>query len=137
MTKPQTSKGVLHRLFNGAFAIVAAIWLILEEWLWDSMVALMAKIGQLPAIRWLESRVRALPPYAAMVVFLLPALVLLPFKLFAFWLMAHGKHMLGVSVFVVAKLIGTALLARIFSLTKPALMTVPWFARTYDWVIGW
>lgn len=137
MSNPNRPIGVFHRLLNGALAILAAIWLILEEWLWDGMVALMARIGRLPVVHWLEARVRALPPYAAMIVFLIPALVLLPFKLAAFWLMAHGKHMLGVTIFIVAKLIGTALLARIFSLTKPALMTVHWFARAFAWVIGW
>ena len=137
MTQLQKSRGFFSRLVNGGLALLAALWLIIEDWLWDSLLAAMARLAQLPLIRSLEARVSRLPPYAALVVFALPALVLLPFKLAAFWLMANGKHVLGVSVFIVAKIIGTALLARIFKLTKPTLITLPWFARSYDWVIAW
>jgi hypothetical protein len=40
-------------------------------------------------------------------------------------------------VFVIAKIIGTAFLARVFSLTKPALLTIGWFNRVYTAIIGW
>ena len=45
--------------------------------------------------------------------------------------------MYGIWVFIIAKIIGTAFLARIFSLTKPALMTIGWFNRTYTAIDGW
>ena len=38
---------------------------------------------------------------------------------------------------MIAKVIGTAFLARIFSLTKPTLLTIGWFNRAYLAVIGW
>ena len=36
-----------------------------------------------------------------------------------------------------AKVVSTALVARIFMLTKPALMQISWFRRAYDWFIPW
>ena len=43
--------------------------------------------------------------------------------------------MAGVGVFFLAKVVGTALFARVFALTSPALMRLPWFKRLYDWFV--
>jgi hypothetical protein len=61
----------------------------------------------------------------------LPALLLLPVKLAALALIAHGQRLLGVTVIVAAKLLGTAIVARLFTLTRPALMQLPWFVRLH------
>jgi hypothetical protein len=125
------------RIVKGIFAVIAAILLFLEDWVWDGMLAVMRWLGRLSPVRWVEGLLARLPPYAALLAFLIPAAVLLPFKLAAFWLIAQGHKLLGVQVFVIAKLVGTAFLARIFSLTKPALMRIGWFARAYEAFSGW
>ena len=101
------------------------------------MLAFTAWLSQIPPVRWAESQLAKLPPYAALVAFVIPAAVLLPFKLAAFWLIAHGQGFLGALVFIIAKVIGTAFLARIFSVTKNSLMTISWFARAYTAVLRW
>ncbi len=101
------------------------------------MLRAMQWVAKLPPIAWLERQIGRLPPYVALIAFLIPAAVLLPFKLVALWLIAHGQKMLGVFVFIIAKIVGTAFLARIFSLTKPALMTIGWFAKSYLAFSGW
>ncbi|MBL8513432.1 MAG: hypothetical protein JNJ55_05540 [Betaproteobacteria bacterium] len=126
-----------HKVLRTLITVPLAIWVFLEEWVWDSVLALMRWLGKLPPIHWLETQVAKLPPYAALIVFAVPGLILLPFKFAALYLIAHGHQMYGVAVFVVAKLIGTAFLARIFSLTKPALMTIGWFNKAYTWFDGW
>lgn len=135
MTEPPANP--LRRIARGFFTVLLALWIFLEEWLWDAMQAAMAWLGRLPPVRWLETRIAQLPPYAALVAFLIPAAILLPFKLVAFWLIAHGHGVYGLWVFVIAKIIGTAFLARIFSLTKQALLTIGWFATAYGAVTAW
>lgn len=93
----------------------------------------MQWLGRLPVVRSLEARISRLGPKAAIALFVGPWLLLLPAKLLAFWLMGTGHAALGVMVFVAAKLLGTALLARLFTLTKPALLTIGWFRRLHDW----
>jgi hypothetical protein len=137
MGEPTTKRSILSRIVRGGLAVLAGLWLIAEEWLWDGMLAATAWLGRLPPIRWLETQIARLPPYAALVAFAIPAIVLLPFKLVAFWFIANGQAMLGAAVFIVAKIVGTALLARIFSLTKPALLTIGWFARVYNAFTAW
>jgi len=126
-----------RRLLRSLFTIPLALWIFLEEWVWDFVLAATAWLAKLPPVRWLEEQVSKLPPYAAMIAFVIPAAVLLPFKLAAFWLIAHGHGVLGLQVFIVAKLVGTALLARIFSLTKNALLTIGWFAKVYFAFTAW
>ncbi len=69
-----------------------------------------------------------------MATLLLPALLLLPVKLLALLLIGNGRFGLGLSLVVLAKLIGTAIVARLFQLTRPALLRLGWFARFYA---GW
>jgi hypothetical protein len=134
---PPPKPSLLKRIANGMLAVIAALWLFVEEWLWDNMLALMAWLAKLPPIRWCEAQLAKLPPYAALIAFLIPVLLLLPFKFFAFWLIAKGHQLMGVQLFIIAKLVGTALLARVFTLTKPQLLTITWFARAYYAIIGW
>lgn len=101
------------------------------------MLAFMGWLGRLPPVHWAETQISKLPRYAALIAFLIPVAVMLPFKLAAFWLIANGHGMYGLWVFIVAKIIGTAFLARIFSLTKPALLTIGWFKRAYLFITGW
>jgi hypothetical protein len=126
-----------HKLLRTIATIPLAIWIFLEEWVWDSVLAFMRWLGKLPPIHWLETQVSRLPPYAALIVFAVPGLVLLPFKFAALYLIAHGHKLYGVMVFIVAKLIGTAFLARIFTLTKTALMTIGWFNKAYTVFSVW
>lgn len=128
---------LLIAVARGAFTLLAALWIFLEEWVWDAMQACMAWIGKLPGVRWCEARIVRLHPYAALVTFLIPAAILLPFKVLAFWLIARGHGLLGLQVFILAKIVGTAFLARIFALTKPALLTIGWFARLYAVFTAW
>ena len=124
-------------MLRGFFTVLLALWIFLEEWVWDEMLAFMAWLGRLPPIHWVEVQIGKLPPYAALIAFVIPGAILLPFKLAAFWLIAHGHGVYGLWVFVVAKIIGTAFLARIFSLTRPALLTIGWFRKVYFAIIGW
>lgn len=114
-----------------------ALLILFEEWGWEPLQRLMARIGRLPVLRRLEALITRLPPRAALAVLLLPTLLLLPVKLLALWLIGQGKALLGGVVIVLAKLVGTALVARLFTLTQPALMTMPWFARLYGRWTAW
>ena len=111
--------------------VVLAVVILFEEWGWEPLQRAMAAVGRLPVLRQLEAVVRRLPPYVALVVFFLPGLLLLPIKLLALWLIGIGRPGLGLAVIVLAKVVGTAVVARIFALTHPALMSLPWFARLY------
>lgn len=125
-----------RRMLRGLLAVPAALWLVLEEWLWDGLVAFTRWVARLPIFRRLEAAIARMRPYPAMALFLVPWLTLLPAKLLSFWLIGTGRAGLGIAVFVAGKVVGTAILARLFTLTRPALLQIAWFARLYAWFTG-
>ena len=127
----------LNRIITPPLMFVAALVLFAEEVAWEVLKRVMAALGRLPLIRSLEVMLARLPPYGAAAAFLLPGLLLMPVKIGALWLIAQGHALAGLGVIVAAKLAGTALVARIFTLTRPALMTLDWFARLYRFIMRW
>ena len=121
---------LLQRLKTAAGWLLALV-VLFEDWGWEPLKRAMAWLMRSPALAWIERGVARLPPHAALAAFVLPTLLLLPVKLAALWLVGHGQAALGLAVIVAAKLVGTALLARLFQLTQPALMQLAWFARGY------
>jgi hypothetical protein len=125
----------LARILTPPMIALAALIMFLEEWVWDHLAALMAWMARAPVLRWLESRIAALPPYPAIGLFVLPGLLLMPVKIFALWLIAQSHAVAGASVFVAAKVVGTAIVARLFAICRPTLLTVQWFRAVYEWLV--
>jgi len=117
--------------------LLLALIILFEEWGYTPLQRAMAWLGRLPLLRQLEAGIRRLPPYAALALLLAPTLLLVPVKLLALWLIAQGRALLGLAVIMIAKLVGTAVLARIFMLSQPALMRLGWFARLYARWTAW
>ncbi|MEW6125734.1 MAG: hypothetical protein AB1757_01615 [Acidobacteriota bacterium] len=126
----------LKRLLTAPLVFIAAIFILLEDWLWDDLARLAAAIGRLPIFHQIENLILKLPPYAALFMFAAPSLLLFPIKLLALYFISHGQATLGMATVIGAKFAGTALVARIFTLTKPKLMRIKWFARLHDWFIA-
>lgn len=104
-----------------------------EEFGWRPLAAVVAVFARWPPIARVEALIRRAPPRVALALFLVPAVLLFPVKLAALWLMQAGRPTLGITVIVVAKLGGTALVGRLFILVEDQLMTFAWFARCVDW----
>ena len=123
------------KLIFPPMVILAAAIMFLEEWLWDHLTTFMAWVARARVFRWLEARLGALPPYGAMAVFLIPGAMLLPVKLAALYLMTRGHPGGGLLIIIAAKVVGTAIVARIFTVCRPALLTVRWFRGLYEWIV--
>lgn len=124
------------RWLKATLGFLLALVILFEEWGWEPLQRAMAWVGRLPGLRWLEQRIAQLPPYGALAIFALPTLMLLPVKLLALWLIGHRHVALGTLVILGAKLLGTAIVARLFRLTHTTLMQLPWFERLYKrWVV--
>lgn len=127
---------LIHALRTlGIWAI--ALLLLFEEWGWEHLAALLAWMGRLPGLRWVERRIRTLTPYQSLALFAVPVLALLPLKLLALYWLGQGHVLLGLGVILVAKVGGTALTARLFMLTQPTLMKLAWFARLFARWMSW
>lgn len=120
-------RSVLHGLLTGLLALL----LLFEEWGWEPLARVLTRLAKLPLWARLECYIQGLPRWAALLVFGLPVLALLPVKLLAIYLFSSGHKLLGLGLLLGAKLLGTAIVARLFQLTQPALMQFEWFAHWY------
>jgi hypothetical protein len=116
---------------------VLAIVIVFEEWGWKPLAAALAALGQLKPFAWIEALIQRLPPYAALAVFVVPSMLLFPLKLVALYLIAAGYKLAAAALFAGAKVVGTAIVARLFQLTQSQLMQIAWFKRLYDLVVPW
>jgi hypothetical protein len=119
------------RIVRAVFGAIVALVILFEEWGWETLQAALARLGRWPPLAWLERRIARLPSYAALALLAVPALAILPIKLAAVWIITRGHALTGLMVIAVAKLVGTAVLARLFALTRPALMRIEWFACAF------
>ncbi len=114
-----------------------AIILIFEEWLWDSLTAFGHSL-----VRWLnlwavERWLSQTSPNMALVAFSLPLLIVTPINLVAIGLLAQGLILQGILLELLAKLLGTVLIARVFALTKPQLLTFVFLRFIYITINRW
>jgi hypothetical protein len=125
------------RWLRAFFGFLAALLILFEEWGWEPLQAGIARLVRALRLHRLERGIARLPPYIALVVTFLPVLLAVPVKLAAVWLIARGQALLGLVLIVGVKVIGTAVLARLFALTQPTLMQLAWFARLHGRWMAW
>jgi hypothetical protein len=114
-----------------------ALIIVFEEWGWRPLAAALAQLARLKPVAWLEAHIQRLPPYGALLVFGAPSVLLLPLKLLALYLIASGQEVVAAALFVGAKVVGTAIVARLFQLTETQLLRIPWFAWAYGIAMPW
>ncbi len=128
---------LLKTILNATAGVLLALLLIFEEWGWEPLARVLAQLAKLPLWARAERFIASLPPWAALLAFLVPMLALFPVKLLALFWIGRGHPLAGLLLILAAKLAGTAILARLFGLTQPALMKLPWFARWYPRWKNW
>src|SRR5262245_740919 len=117
--------------------VLLALLILLEEWGWRPLADLLGRLARWRPWAQLEYAIARLPPYVALLVFALPSALLLPLKFLAVFLVAKGQVVLAALLFAGAKVGATALVARLFMLTQPALMQIEWFAWAYERFMPW
>ncbi len=129
MKKPTLFKRVIRLIL----IVIAALWLLFEDWVWDRIVALMQIVGRLKAINRFERFLGRQNQYLLLIIFCVPFLITIPAKLYGLFLIADGKIIRGISVFVIAEGLITALVTRLFIISKDKLLQIKAFAAVYCW----
>lgn len=123
----------LWRALRATLLALLAIVIFIEEWGWRPLTAWAARCAQWPPLARLEAWLRTLSPFWALALFAVPAVALFPIKLLALWAIQQGQVALGVTVVVAAKLLGTAVVGRLFIVVESQLMQIPWVAHALGW----
>ena len=124
---------VFRRVVRALLLAIVAVVIFIEEWGWRPLSAWVERLAHWPPLARFEARLVALSPHLALLLFAAPAVLLFPLKIVALWLMQRGHVALGVFLILAAKLVGTALVGRLFVLLEPKLMQFAWFARGRAW----
>jgi len=127
---------VLKLLLRAGRSVLLALFaavLFIEEWGWRPLTAWAARLAQWPPLARFEARVRLWPAKNALALFMVPAVLMFPVKVFALWLIHLGHTGSGLVVIVGAKVLGTALVGRLFVVTEAQLVQFTWFARGLAW----
>src|SRR5947209_19549956 len=123
------------------FWILLALFFLVEAWLWDHLRPLVAAVVNVIAWDKLKARLAAvvewLPPWAVLVVFVIPFFVLLPLKFLEVYLLVRRQWIAAILVLVLAKLLGLGVTAFIFEVTRPKLLQMAWFRRLYELLLVW
>jgi hypothetical protein len=126
-------KTLIRRVVN-PLVFLAAIVLVFEEWLWDTLKQQIHRLSRLPSVAAFEIRLRNLPPWAALLVLTFPGIILIPFKILALQLITH-RPMLGLCTLLAAKLTGTAIAAYLFDLVRENARKIGWFNFLYERIL--
>jgi hypothetical protein len=124
------------RVLTPPLVILAALFMFVEEWLWVHVTTFTAWVARLPIFRRIEAVLATLPPYGALAILVLPGMLLFPIKFAALYYMAHGHAAAGIGVIIAAKLIGTAVVARMFAVCNKALMQIGWLQRLVNGIVS-
>lgn len=114
-----------------------ALLLLFEEWLWLVLTTLGRKLSQWLHLQKVEAWLRNASPRKALAAFFVPVAVVTPINLTGLNYIAKGLFLKGLMFQLVAKLFGTVLIARVFALTKPQLLTFGWFNWLYHTITKW
>src|SRR5690349_1684037 len=85
----------LKPVLRTVLQILLALLIVFEEWGWQPLSNLLGRLARFRPWAAIETGIARLPPYAALVVFALPTLLLLPLKFAAIFLVAQGQIVLA------------------------------------------
>lgn len=130
----------MRRLLKPLWVLLALVFLF-EAWLWERLRPIVAWVVERIAWEKLKARVAAaiehLPPYATLLVFLIPVVLLFPLKLAGLWMLAHGSWLGAMAVLALAKVVSMGVTAFIFDVTRPKLLQLAWFRWLYEHMLVW
>ncbi len=124
---------LLKRVIRLILVSLAAIWMLFEDWVWDTIVDLMEELGRLKIINRFEIFLAKQNQYLLLTLFTFPFLIVIPAKLYGLYLIADGKVIRGVTIFIVAETLITALVTRLFIISKDKLLQIKAFETFYYW----
>lgn len=126
-------KTKFRKYFISFLVFTAALIILFNEWVWDHLRPVLEYFSKFKFVQRLESWISELNPYVSLVFFLIPFVTTHVIEIWALGLVALGNVISGFIIYGISKVGGFMIMSRIFTLTKPKLLTVEWFAVCYTW----
>src|ERR1700755_395928 len=127
----------LKRALEIAVVPFAAAVVFVEQVLIRYLNMMMVAVARWPPVARMAAWLVTLPPWAAVLTFAMPSLIILPVKISALWFAAHHRFALATAAVVLGKIMATAILARLYRILRPTMMTLRWFAWADTKFFAW
>ncbi len=129
-----------HHLKRGLELLViplAAAIVFIEQTLIRMLNVITAAVARWGPIAAIEAWLVKQPPWIALPAFVMPSILILPIKFSAIFFAAHHRFVEALAAVVIGKMLATAIVARLYVVLRPTLMTIGWFARADTWFFYW
>ena len=83
----------------------------------------------------LRGRIESLSPYQSLALLAVPLCIVEPLKLIAVAIAGKGHWFTGTAIIVAAYAASLFLIERLFTLVKPKLLKLRWFAKICSWLV--
>lgn len=121
----------LKRFLTPPLIVIASLLMWIEESLWHWLKRVTRWIAVIPLVHRFEAWLVRLSPYPTVVVFLVPMTTLFPLKVLAVYWVTRGYWLPSLMLIAFAKVLGTAIVARMYVVCQPKLMTIAWFRQLH------
>ncbi len=125
-----------RRILQAPAEVVVAIYVIVDAVVSPVFAPLARWLAGLRLVKRLEQAIAALPPYAILALLVVPFAIAELAKVYAVFLMGTGHVRPGMTIFIGAYVVSILVCERIFHAGKARLMTIPWFAALFTWVMA-
>jgi ABC-type transport system involved in cytochrome bd biosynthesis fused ATPase/permease subunit len=132
-TKPTVARQILRVPME----IVVGLYVVLDGLIAPLFGPIIRAMSRLRLIKRIETYIDTLNPYVIFVLLVVPFGIAEFTKVFAVFLMGTGHFRSGFTIFIGAYVVSILVCERTFHAGKRQLMTIPWFARLYNWVMGY
>jgi hypothetical protein len=79
--------------------------------------------------------IEGLGPYQSLVILAVPTCLVEPLKLLAVAVAGEGHWITGTVMIIAAYGCSLLFVERLFQIVRPKLLTLPWFAHLWNWVV--
>ena len=125
-----------RRIISIPAEIIVVFFVILDAIVRPLFGPLVRLLSSLRLMQRLERAIAAMPPYVILVSLGVPFGIAELTKVYAVILMAEDHFRLGMTLFIGAYVVSILVCERIFHAGKAQLLTIPWFAVLFGWVMA-
>ena len=135
--RPPVPRRGAGRVLSPVVAVLAFLYFLIDALFLPPLRLLGRWLGSFNTFARIGDWVRTLGPYQTLVLFLVPLIILEPVKPVAAILLKRGHYAQSMAVLVIGEILKVTIVERLFHVGKPKLMTIPAFARIYNYLMAW
>lgn len=124
------------RVLSWPAAILILIYFLFEDLFLSWLRPLFRFLGRLAPFAALGRLLQRLPPYAALFVIAVPFIGIEPVKVFSLFWIGIGHFVSGTILLVLSYVVSLFIVERLFHVMRRQLMTIAWFAWSFNTVMA-